>query len=624
MSNDAKCDTAPDREWLIATGDGGYALGTVSGVATRRYHGQLVAALPPPVGRMMVWPRNEELVAIDGRRVGLRQGWYEGAVLAPEDHVEPTAFELDHGIPTWRFDVAGVTIERRLVVAAGTATMSWRLIDGGSATLHVRPLITWRSHHHLRDAADARPARELHAQHLRWRRDAESPWVRVGWDGDLFDDEPHRYRSAWLPTEEMRGYDATEDLFAPVGIRMELGAEPLRLTVAVEGVFDAERVPVDASIHDRARAAFVIRHPDGRRGVIAGYPWFTEWARDTMIALPGLLLPERPELARDVLTAWAERLDRGLLPCQLRDVGDGPLHTNTADAPLRMVQAVAILHDHDPALVPDELIDAVDQIVDAYHHGTGHGIRVEDDGLLAAGEAGHALTWMDAISPEGPVTPRRGKPIDLNALYLVGLRFAADRAEARGDAARSDALRGRATRCAEGMAEAFVDPDTGLIRDVADPEDAVTIEPLRPNVCVALAMDGVPWPRGVAEATLDAVEEHLLTPYGMRTLSPEHPDYIGNYEGDQPSRDRAYHQGTVWPWLIGSYVDATLRVRGDTPEVRARMRAALSTLMTDLEANGSLYEVYDGDAPHHPGGCPAQAWSVSEVLRAWKRVSEDG
>jgi len=577
----------------------------------------------------MVWPRTEEIVEFDGhgdapRRIALRQGWYADEVLAPDDFVAPAGFKLDHGAPTWTFEFLGRIIERRLSVGPGHAALTWRVVSGGSATLHVRPLLTWRSHHHLQDAADARPERELGSQGLRWRRGADLPWVRVTWDGEVADDEAHVYESAWLPTETQRGYDDVEKLFAPVGIRMELSNAPARLAVDVEGVLDAETVPASASVHDRARAAFVIRHPDGRPGVIAGYPWFTEWGRDTMIAVPGLLLPGHPELARDILLAWADRIDNGLLPCQLRDVGSGPLDTNTADASLRMMEAVAALWTTAPECVPRELIAAVDHILDAYHEGTDHGIHVCDDGLLAAGEADHALTWMDAISLEGPVTPRRGKPIDLNALYLGGLRFAGAHAASRGDHARADVLRGRATRCAEAMPGAFVDPVHGWIRDVADPEESPAVEPLRPNVCVALALDGIPWPRGVAERTLDAVEQRLLTPYGLRTLDPSHPDYAPTYGGDQPSRDRAYHQGTVWPWPIGSYVDAVLRVRGDRAEVRAALRGALSTLMSDLEENGSLHEVYDGDAPHHAGGCPAQAWSVSEVLRAWSRVGDSG
>ena len=622
MAIDVKPDTMRDREWLIATGDGGYALGTVSGIATRRYHGHLVVALPPPIGRVMVWPRTEEILDVAGRRVGLRQGWYAGGVRAPSEFVAPTSFEFSGDIATWRFEVEGAVIERTFSISAGVARLGFRLVEGRAATLRIRPLLTWRSHHHLQDAQGAVPEQTSGTRSLRWRRDSSCPWVELTWDGEVFDEDAHVYSSAWLPTETERGYDDVEDLFAPIGVEMRLGKAPMGLTVNVVGFGPSVPLQESAGLEARSRATFVIKHPDGRDGIIAGYPWFTEWGRDTMIALPGLLLPERPELARDILMAWSARLHAGLLPCQLHDTGSGPLHTNTADAPLRMIQAVAALEQVAPELVSGELSSAVDEILDAYHDGTLHGIGVGDDGLLRAGEEGHALTWMDAVAPDGPVTPRRGKPIDLNGLYLLGMRFGAERADARGDVVRAALLRDRGQTLAAAMPDAFVDRETWLIRDVADPEDPLEVEPLRPNVCVALAIEDIPWPEGVRRATLDAVDAALLTPYGLRTLSPSHPDYVARYEGDQPRRDRAYHQGTVWPWLIGAWVDATLAVRGNTPAVRARVRDALSPLMCMLRSSGSLAEVHDGEAPHAPGGCPAQAWSVAEVLRAWGRVAD--
>lgn len=598
-------DTPGETEWLVATGEGGYALGTASGIPTRRYHGNLVVALPPPLGRTMVWPRSEEVLrTATGDEVALTQSWFEPGVLVPEVAAVPTAFTCAwQGFPTWTFEIGEHRVQRRLVVGARSAGLEFRLLDGPPCEVLVRPLLTWRSHHHV-------------------RRHPDVTGVTVMWSGEVDDDVRHVYRNALLPTERARGYAHVEDLVAPVRVRFRLDKGPGQLWVKLTAATDDDPDPSpEEDPVARARSAFVIRRPDGRSGIVAGYPWFTEWGRDTMIALPGLLLPHDPPRVREVLGAWCDRLDRGLLPCQLHDSGSGPLHTNTADASLRMLQAMAALHEVSPDLVDAPLRAAADSVVEAYDSGTDHGIFVDDDGLLVAGAEGEALTWMDAITSDGPVTPRRGKAVDLNALYVQGVRFAAELASTAGASDRARVLTNRARRCADAMAERFPDGGDGWLLDVVDSVDTVSPEPLRPNLLVALATPDIPWPGQVAERSLAMVEERLLTPYGLRTLDPRHPDYVPRYGGDQPTRDRAYHQGTVWPWLIGSYVDAVLQVRGDDESVRATLAERLATLKRDLDAHGSLYEVYDGDPPHRPGGCPAQAWSVSEVLRAWQRVA---
>ena len=597
MSIDATHDTPAEPEWLVATGQGGYALGTASGIATRRYHGNLVVAFPPPQGRTMVWPRSEEVLRIaTGEEVQLGRSWYAPEACVPRECAEVVAFSRGpDGSPAWTYQVGPHRVLRRLKVDAHAAELFFELLEGPPCELLVRPLLTWRSHHHLQTSPDISR-------------------IAMSWNGEVEDEVEHVYKNALLPTERARGYDHVEDLIAPVQVRFDLAARTARLRVSVDGI-EAE---TGSSI---AASPFVIRYPDGRPGIIAGYPWFTEWARDTMIALPGLLLPHDPEAAWEVLCAWSERMDNGLLPCQLRDLGLGPPHTNAADAPLWMLHAMESLQAIAPALVDEVLRAAADAVLDAYDAGTDHGIFVDADGLLVAGEEGEALTWMDAIAPDGPVTPRRGKAIELNALYLRGLRFGERLAAAASDEARVEVLSGRVARCRAAMGERYCDPETGLLRDVVDPIEPDAVEPLRPNVLIALATPDIPWPRGCAVRTLDAVESRLLTPHGLRTLDPRHPSYLPTYGGDQAARDRAYHQGTVWPWLIGPYVDAVLNVRGDDDGVRAALRDRITPLMQDLRAHGSLHEVYDGDPPHRPGGCPAQAWSVSEVRRAWQRVA---
>jgi len=608
-------------EWLVATGRGGYALGTTSGTALRRYHGWLVVALPPPHGRTMIWPRVEELLVAREGGVGLVEHWWGDGVRAPETPARVSSFaRLPE--PTWILKAGEHRVRRRLRMsdAGDGAWLLWDLLDGPDVDLLVRPLLTWRSHHHLLQGEVFDPQVVSSASGLTWCRSPGLPEVSVAFSGEVADAAGHLYAGGHLPVESARGYDSHEDLHAPAQVRFSLRRDGPSAWMCVSAA--AAGPPPELPTGAEGARSFVVRHPDGRDGIIAGYPWFTEWARDTMIALPGLLLPDRAETAGAILSAWADRVEHGLLPNQLRDLGSGPLRTNSADAPLLLVRAAERLMEVAPDAVPAAVVSAIGGIVDAYAAGTEHGIGVDADGLLCAGVDGHALTWMDAITLEGPVTPRHGRPVELNALWISALRFASRLAILDGDDARADHLSGAADQATHSFAERFVDPGTGRMLDVVSPEEESDPKALRPNLLWALALDPCPVAPRVAAANLELVEAELVTPYGLRTLSPEHPDYVGCYGGDQATRDRAYHQGTVWPWLMGPYVDAVLAVRGDTAEVREALVRKLSTLRGTLDRSGSLPEVYDGDPPHRPGGCPAQAWSVAEVQRALRRLGE--
>ncbi|MAG54931.1 MAG: hypothetical protein CMJ83_01440 [Planctomycetes bacterium] len=594
----AYLDTPGETEWLIAAESGNYALGTASGTASRRYHGWLVVALPPPLGRVMVWPRVEEILRVDDVDTALGRAWWAPDVLAPADAGQLVSFARDPE-PTWIIEAAGRTVRRRFRMSADgrQAFLLWDLVEGPHAELLVRPLLTWRSHHYQTRAPKI------------------DPRVEIGFSGRVADATQHVYRDALSPVERARGYDHVEDLCAPMQLAFDLVADSESSAWLGVGVGESPATPPDRpeSAPD-PRDAYVIRHPsDDSPGIIAGYPWFTEWGRDTMIALPGLLLPHRAGVAAEVLRAWAARADRGLLPNQLRDLGDGPLATNTADAPLRFVRAVGELRAVAPERIDDIIRRGVDGILDGYAAGTDHGIHVDDDGLVAAGDDVHALTWMDAIAPGGPVTPRRGKPIDIAALWVEALAVGRALAEDLGGKERGSWCEQQAARARDGLLMRFVDPVTGDLLDVVDAHDPAEESPLRPNLLLALALDPSPFPRDVREHNLARVEARLLTPYGLRTLDPGHPDYVGRYGGDQATRDRAYHQGTVWPWLIGPYADAVRAVRGD--DAVSALRTVFAPVLRELAERGAIHEVYDGDAPHRPGGCPAQAWSVAEVVR---------
>ncbi|HYC78596.1 MAG TPA: amylo-alpha-1,6-glucosidase, partial [Planctomycetota bacterium] len=330
----------------------------------------------------------------------------------------------------------------------------------------------------------------------------------------------------------------------------------------------------------------------------------------------------RAELAYEMLAAWAARLRDGLLPNRLGDVHE--VDDNSADAPLLFVRAVELLDKalKDRRRIERRFYPAVNAVLDAYHEGTRHGIGVDVDGLLRAGEPGQALTWMDAVVNGEAVTPRRGKPIELNALYGEALRFGAELADRCDDVELGALYRERAMILAAAMRDRFLHPETGYLRDVVDPAGPGDPDAFRPNLLFALAAKSSPFSREEAERNLARVAVDLLTPMGLRTLAPGHPRYVARYEGDQLARDRAYHQGTVWPWLIGVYADAILNVRGRVPSARQAVEAALTPLLKFAADFGHLPEVFDGDRPHHPGGCPAQAWSTAEVLRALDLVTE--
>lgn len=610
-----------DVEWVLPGGRGGYAMGNAAYVPTRRYHGLLVVAPEAPEGRRMVFSRTEEVLRTEHGDVDLTTAFFlpgnepvQGLDVVVEFQREPS--------PAWLLEAAGRLIRRRILPmnAVQGVRVTYELLEGAPALLLVKPFLTDRDHHHLVQADALDPAWSLDDGGLTWQGRKDGLAVRLEHSGEIVESDGHFYRDFHYPVEEARGYDHAEDLHAPVriGFTLEHPGQRVGMTVAVPGAPPA-MVP-DGRLTGAA-ARFVVRHPTGEPGILAGFPWFTEWARDTMISLPGLLLASGAyDLAEEVFLAWTSRLQGGLLPNRLEEVR-GAERTNAADAPLHLLRALEAFHDE----VPDaagrigRFLPAVAEILDRYAEGTDHGIRIDSDGLLTAGADGLALTWMDAIVPDGdPVTPRGGKPIDLNALYLRGLRFGIRLAGRHGrteDVARWEA---REQRMAEAMRQRFLPEGAPTLVDVVDPiEPASSVFDIRPNQLWALALTPALWPAERQVEILDRVDEELLTPWGLRTLQPDHPDHVPHYGGDQASRDRAYHQGTVWPWLIGPWVEATLAVRGATPAVHAQLGAQLQPLFNLLGATGQVPEVCSSAEPHRPGGCPTQAWSVASLQ--WAR-----
>jgi predicted glycogen debranching enzyme len=364
---------------------------------------------------------------------------------------------------------------------------------------------------------------------------------------------------------------------------------------------------------------FIVRRDESDRSIVAGYPWFGDWGRDTFIALPGLCLATgHYGDARRIIRTFARFVDRGLIPNCFPAYGEPPVY-NTCDATLWYVHAIDayLRHTNDIKLLDDELFDVIANILEAHAAGTRHGIRMDSDGLLAAGETGHALTWMDAKIGDRTITPRIGKPVEINALWYNALCIGADLAVKRRDGRRAKTWCEWATRCRKSFNERFWNRDAAGLHDVVDSDHVRgrTDSRLRPNQLFAISLTHPVLEPARWRAVVSACERDLLTPMGMRTLAPKDADYRGRYAGDQVARDEAYHQGTVWPWLIGPFASAVSRAYGSDGIGRvARLFDGLETHLNEAGIGG-ICEVADGDAPHAPGGCPWQAWSVSEPLR---------
>ncbi|MEY3142842.1 MAG: hypothetical protein RLY21_1335 [Planctomycetota bacterium] len=656
------CDRAAGarREWLVTTGVGDYALGTANGLSTRRYHGHFVAACEPPIGRRMLVPFIDEEVTAGATRMSLAtRRWADGTV-DPAGHRAIAGFWLEDGIPTTAFEIGAARLERRVFMLrnARAVCVAWTLIDAAAPiALDARLFVEHRRHHALDPDAEwlpevaiddgegahatiLLPANRLAATPVTLRaaaNDATLARAAVWW------------RRHSLDEERARGYDSvgsachalTASLVIPEGATRALIvglASPELDAVLCGGAFDAEALLAA----ERARRAALVtragggsaagevrslvlaaddfivtrRRRDGSQGrsIIAGFPWFEDWGRDAFLALPGLLLStNRHDEAKQVIETFLDHLNGGLLPNRFPDERVAAEY-NAADAPLLAIAAAervrAATGDGDWFA---SLLPRFSAIVDAYLGGTRHGIRIDADGLVCAGEDGLQLTWMDAKVGDLVVTPRRGKPIELTALWIHALDVLARFMRgAAADPTRVAALEAAAMRAKAGLSR-FWNPATQCFLDCLDGPEGDDAS-IRPNQLFALALCADAIPEGWRHDALAVITRELIVPLGVRTLARGDARYRGRYEGDQRSRDLAYHNGTAWPFLLGLYLDA-LRMAGSPRLAPARLE-----LQRDLAARiteggvGSVPEIMDGDAPHAPRGCPMQAWSVAALL----------
>jgi predicted glycogen debranching enzyme len=621
-------DIALGREWLETNGLGGYASETISGAHTRRYHGLLMAATNPPVVRYLLLSKIEEALICADQRYELSSNYYPGVVY-PEGYRHLRGFRLDP-FPIFTFEAGGVEIEKRVFLVQGENTVVIEYETRTSAHLELRPLIAFRVYHALTYANPAmNGSLDIRDDLVSIRPYPGLPRFWFAHNAQAVRPVGEWYFNFEYPIERERGFEFREDLFCPFVLECDTGAgEPIVVVASTtehsakdSGALKsqeikrrAQTVVIPSAQLPAAAAEQFVAHRGTLRTIIAGYPWFTDWGRDTMISLTGLtLVTGRYDIARGILLAFAGCLDQGMLPNRFPDYGDTPEY-NTVDATLWFFEAVRnyLEYTNDLEFIEAHLYGKLKEIIEWHLRGTRFGIHVDEDGLVSAGDSMTQLTWMDARNDGRPVTPRNGKPVEIQALWYNALRFIADLAMRFEDEPMKASCEGLAARAAKGINELFWNENAGCLYDVVDGD--ARDDSLRPNQVIALSLGYCAIPEDRARRILAAVEQHLLTPFGLRTLAPFDLRYHGRYEGSPVERNAAYHQGAVWPWLLGHYINAQIRFNGLSREEVMRLLDPLRNFM-ESEGTGQLPEIFDGDAPHKPRGCFAQAWSVAELLR---------
>jgi predicted glycogen debranching enzyme len=647
---------AESREWLVTNGIGGYASGTVAGSQTRRYHGLLVAALQPPVGRTQLVSAIDEIVHYAGTDFCLAtHRWASGAV-DPQGFLLLEDFHLAGSTPVWTYALADALLEKRVWMRQGenTTYIQYTLVRGSSALeVELKALVNYRDFHSLTHAGDWRMNIEPVEHGVKVRAfDGAVPFYLRSSAATC---EPHHewFLGCFFGEETARGLNDREDrLYAALfRAKLEIGSSVVFVaTTEANALVDGETARAERANYEvklfqdwqakneafaeeapswlwqliLAADQFIVKRslpekPDGC-SIIAGYHWFGDWGRDTMIALPGLTLATgRANAAKQILLAFSRYVDGGMLPNNFPDAGGKPEY-NTVDAALWYFESIRQYFEAtQDAVALQKLFPVLASMIDAHIAGTRYNIHVDPaDGLLYAGAPGVQLTWMDAKIGDWVVTPRAGKPVEINALWINALETMAG--FARLLAKPSEAYE-RLSAKARKSFQKFWNAERNCCFDVVDSPGIGNDASLRPNQIFAVSLPVSPLTPEQQKAVVDVCARRLLTSHGLRSLAPGEPGYAGHYSGDPRERDAAYHQGTVWGWLLGFFALAHYRVYRDR-EAALRFLEPLGRQIY-TSGLGTLSEIFDGDAPFTPRGCIAQAWTVAEVLRAWKEITNE-
>jgi predicted glycogen debranching enzyme len=647
-------DLAESREWLVTNGIGGYASGTVAGSQTRRYHGLLVAALQPPLGRTQLVSAIDEIVHYAGTDYFLATHRWASGTVDPKGFLLVEDFHLEGTKPVWSYALADALLEKRVWMRQGenTTYIQYTLVRGSSAVdLDLKALVNYRDFHLLTHAGDWRMKIEpvVHGIQVQAFAGATPFYLK----SSSLACEPHHewYLGCYFREETARGLEDREDrLFAALfRAKLQVGASvTLVATTDANALLDGETTAAQRANYEmklftawqekhEALAAeapswlwqlilaadqFIVKRslpeePDGR-SIIAGYHWFGDWGRDTMVALPGLTLATgRAEVAKQILLAFSRYVDGGMLPNNFPDAGGQPEY-NTVDAALWYFESLRQYFEYAQDLATlQKLFPVLAEIIDAHVKGTRYNIHVDAaDGLLFAGGPGLQLTWMDAKIGDSVVTPRTGKPVEVNALWINALETMAQFARLLGKPGEGYEI--LAAKAAKSF-QKFWNAERGCCYDVIGVPGVGNDSSLRPNQIFAVSLPGNLLTLEQQRSVVDVCARHLLTSHGLRSLAPGEPGYTGHYGGGPRDRDGAYHQGTVWGWLLGPFALAHFRVYQDR-EAALRFLEPLGRQIY-TSGLGTLSEIFDGDAPFTPRGCIAQAWTVAEVLRAWQELA---
>jgi predicted glycogen debranching enzyme len=638
-------EAASSREWLETNGIGGFANGTISGANIRRYNSLLTAATKPPLGRITMLSKFEETLIIDGKRYELSSNQYPNAVY-PEGYKYNKSFALSP-FPMWIYEVEGIEIEKSIFMVHGsnTTVVQYTLKNQkskveGQIELELKPLLSFVDYHSLQhETPNFNPSFVVSDNLVSIKPYNEMPSLHLTHNAHTIEETGDWYRNFEYAIEKERGFDYHEDLYQPFWLKFDLAEDAIviastkpqkfsdALSFRMTEIARREALIMQSEAKDDfamqlvlAADQFIVRRGEGQT-VIAGYPWFSDWGRDTMIALNGLTLAtNREEIAKSILLEFSKHLSQGMLPNRFPDAGEVPEY-NTVDATLWYFEAIRayVEKTKDYDFVRENLYDKLSEVIAWHVKGTRYGIFVDEDGLLHAGINGVQLTWMDAKVGDWVVTSRIGKPVEIQALWYNALCVMAKFADHFGDKGEKEQYEAMAKLAKKSFAEKFWNEAEECLFDVIEGESEDFS--VRPNQIFAVSLANTMLSIGQAKKVVNKVEEELVTPVGLHSLSPKDKDYCPIYIGSPLQRDGSYHQGTVWGWLIGHFIDAYRRVNPNTSKTEDRVKEFLSGFQVHLsEAGlGQISEIFDGDSPHLSRGCFAQAWSVAEVLRVLQK-----
>ncbi len=625
------------REWLETNGIGGFSSGTVSGANTRRYHGLLTPATRPPLGRITMLSKFEETLIVEGKRFELSTNQFPKTV-APEGFRFIKAFTLNP-FPIWIYEVNGIEIEKKVFMIHGSnsTVIQYRVLNSETKVeLELKPLLSFSDYHSLQhETTDFKSDFDISENLISMQPISDMPPFYLSHNANGVEKSGFWYRNFEYSIEKERGFDFREDLFQPFILKFNMNKTAIVIASTnpqdiskTEGfetdelarreilIMKAESKDEFAQQLVLAADQFIVSRGTGKT-IIAGYPWFSDWGRDTMISLNGLTLAtNRPEIAKSILLEFSHHISEGMLPNRFPDAGEVPEY-NTVDATLWYFEAIRayVEKTKDYDFVIRNLYDKLANILAWHVEGTRFRIKMDEDGLLFAGESGVQLTWMDAKIGDLVITPRTGKAVEIQALWYNALRIMQNFANEFGDTEDSKQYENLANLCKKNFNKLFWNEDEGCLYDVINETEKDSS--VRPNQIFAVSLHYSMLSIGKARKVVAKVEDELLTPYGLRSLSPKDAKYCPIYEGSPLKRDSSYHQGTVWAWLIGGFIDAYRKVSANGNKNEAQIFTWLSGFENHLSKAGlgQISEIFDGDSPNNPRGCFAQAWSVAEVLR---------